>query len=159
MSVTLVSRIMLNIRNPRLFGNVVSTVTRNAHSRRPPFCSTARNTNISPFIASPGDFGRGSDSQLTTEPDVPSKGRPKGPGRNKQSWYELDADWAGVKDGRGDCDAFSGVDVSSKGLIIVFKRKAYRFFVVERHQPVISQGSARLYAKVLYIVRLRLFII
>ena len=139
MSITAISRIMLNIQNPRLFGNVASTITKNTHSRRKPPRLTAGNTSIGPFVASPRDLGLESDSRFTAEPDVPDSDRPKMLGRNKRLWYELDADWAGIMDSQGDRDMNNGVEVSSDEPVAVLGCETNRFLVVERAQSVISR--------------------
>ena len=112
MSVTLVSRIMLNIRNPCLFGNTVSTVTKNTRSRPYPSNASTGTVLVGPFVTSPINSGLDTDSQSTTEPGVPRNGGQRKLGGNERLWYELDADWAGVGGDWRDGGADGGVAVS-----------------------------------------------
>ena len=117
MSVVLVSRIMLKIQNPRLFGNVASTFTsRRSYNRSNQSHSVASTAHFGPFVTSLAATELEIDSQFTIEPDLSSDGRPRGTRRNRRLWYELDTNWAGIGNGRRDRGVDDGTEVSGDTL-------------------------------------------
>ena len=144
MSVTLVSRIMLNIQNPSLFGNVtVASTTAGDMRSRPQMSHSAEGGRAypGPFVTSPVDSGLEFDSQSTIGQDALNHDGPRRPGRNKRVWYELDADWAGVRDGERDRGVDDGVEVSGGELVVILGCNANRLFAVKRPQLVIAQAK------------------
>lgn len=97
MSISMVSRLIINIQNPRLFSAIV-TGSRTLHSS-----STASNAvHIGPFVTtvvSPTELSAGQlDSQFSMDMDLPWVGMPaRGRGRGgRRLWYDLDPGWGGV---------------------------------------------------------------
>lgn len=97
MSISMVSRLIINIQNPRLFSAIV-TGSRTLHSS-----STASNAaHIGPFVTTVVSHTELSadqlDSQFSMDMDLPWVGVPaRGRGRaGRRLWYDLDPAWAGM---------------------------------------------------------------
>ena len=141
MSVTLASRVMLNIQNPRLFGSVASTLASHTHRRSQQSHSVATTVHIGPFVTSFTDVDLELDSQFTSEQESTINERSRRTRRIRRLWYEIDTNWAGIGNGRRDRGVDDGTEVSGDAPEAVLNFDVDRFFAVERPQRMISRSE------------------
>ena len=128
MSVTVVSRIMLNIQNPHPFENVTTMITENAHSCPRPSRSTSRRVCIEHLVECPAAPDFESSSQYTMTPDIPSNNGPKRSGENNRLWYELAAEWGGIRNNQNSRSVYDDMEVIGSEFLDVSKCKPNKFF-------------------------------